>query len=84
MGVSSPSRHSYDGVPTLNQELTARPAGKIIPTKEASGILRKHPKTLDRWRKEGRGPRWSQPEGPGTTVCYLEHEVIEFALGGSQ
>ena len=68
----------------MNQERTARPAGKLVSTQDAASVLSKHPKTLDRWRKEGRGPRWYQPEGPGTTVYYLEHEVVEFALGGSQ
>lgn len=65
----------------MNQELAARPAGKLISTKEASGVLRKHPKTLDRWRAEGKGPRWYQPEGPGAPVYYLDHEVMAYALG---
>jgi len=66
----------------MNQQGTPTDAGNFISTKEASRLLRKHPKTLDRWRQEGRGPRWYQPEGPPRgRVLYLEHEVIAYALG---
>lgn len=68
----------------MSKQLTAQSQGKLVSTQDAASVLDKHPKTLDRWRKEGRGPRWYQPEGPGTTVYYLEHEVLEFALGGTQ
>ncbi len=58
-----------------------RPAGRLLTTKEAAALLRKNPKTLERWRTEGRGPRGYQPEGRRTSVWYLEHEVLAFALG---
>jgi len=54
---------------------------RLLTTKEAAALLRKNTKTLERWRDERRGPRWYQPEGRGTSVYYLEHEVVAFALG---
>lgn len=63
------------------QQIAPETAGKIIQTKRVAEILGKHPKTIDRWRAEGTGPRWYQPEGRGSTVYYLEHEVIAYALG---
>lgn len=63
------------------QQVAPATAGKFIQTKRVAEILGKHVKTIDRWRKEGIGPRWYQPEGPGATVYYLEHEVIAYALG---
>jgi len=65
----------------LQLDAPPRTAGNLITTKDASRLLHKHPKTIERWRKEGRGPRWYQPEGDGTSVYYLEHEVVAFALG---
>jgi len=65
----------------MDQRLAPAVAGKFITTKEAADLLRKHHKTLDKWRHEGRGPRWYQPDGPDTHVYYLEHEVIAFVVG---
>lgn len=67
----------------MDQQTAPAVAGKIITTKEAADLLRKHPKTLDKWRHEKRGPRFYQPDGPDTAVYYLEHEVIAFVVGGA-
>lgn len=69
----------------MNQQEAApvSTAGKLITTKEAAGLLRKHVKTLEKWRGEGKGPRWYQPEGEGGSVWYLEHEVIAYVRGGA-
>ncbi len=58
-------------------------AGKLIDTKRAAEILGKHVKTLEKWRSEGKGPRYYQPEGEGGSVWYLEHEVIAYVRGGA-
>jgi hypothetical protein len=71
----------------MNQQEAAPTAevGKIITAKEAARILRIHPKTLDRMKREGRGPRAYQPQGRGRghRVYYLEHEVRAYVLGGA-
>ena len=58
-------------------------AGKLITTKDAARLLRKHVKTLEKWRSEGKGPRYYQPEGEGGSVWYDEHEVNAYVRGGA-
>jgi hypothetical protein len=67
----------------MDQQLSpVATAGKLITTKDAAKLLRKHVKTLEKWRSEGKGPRYYQPEGERGSVWYLEHEVIAYVRGG--
>ena len=58
-------------------------AGKLINAERAADILGKSVKTLEKWRSDGKGPRYYQPEGKGGSIWYLEHEVIAYVLGGA-
>jgi len=46
---------------------------KLLRTDEAAALLRINPATLYRWRKDGKGPRWTQV---GRKVFY-EREVLD-------
>ena len=60
---------------------------KRLCVKQVADILKKGESTLRRWAaiwltpgKPGkkRGPRPYQPDGPNTTIFFLEHEVLAF------
>lgn len=67
--------------------MAALQAPKKLCIKESAPILKQGESTLRRWAKiwliagmpgRKRGPRPYQPDGPGTAIFYLEHEVIAY------
>lgn len=46
---------------------------RLLSTNEAAALLRINPQTLYRWRKDGKGPRWTHV---GRKVFY-EREVLD-------
>ena len=53
----------------------------IFTTEEAAEYLRLKPKTLQRWRLEGKGPVFIEPER--NVVRYREQDIIEWLAGSA-
>ena len=57
----------------------------LLTTKEAAKILRLHPKTLEKWRTRGCGPKCCkiQSDKPGRTYVYRyrREDLKAFVLG---
>ena len=49
---------------------------KVLTTKEAAEFLRVSERTLQRWRDEGRGPRFTEPEP--RVIRYLEADLVRW------
>jgi excisionase family DNA binding protein len=48
---------------------------KLLSTEEAAGFLNCQPQTLNRWRHEGKGPRYFKV---GRLVRYSENQLKEW------
>lgn len=49
---------------------------KVLTTKEAAEMLRLSERTLQRWRDEGRGPKFIEPEPK--VIRYLESDLVRW------
>lgn len=58
---------------------TAASPPVLLTSIEAAAFLRVKPATLERWRLEGKGPRYTKV-GPGTRarVVYVQDELIQW------
>lgn len=57
---------------------------RIFSTPEAARELGRRSATLRSWRYRGKGPRYSQPLGPGTACMYSEQDLDDFRSGKSE